>query len=305
MRTRYDYTKRRWSRRPDNVGINGLQIVCNGLGPNTICNDPTYIEANLSACTNNNTKKNCERTLKHGYESNNDLCKNKVNFKNVKPNINNMKPGCYVKTPNGCPKKNWSAKKWTRDKRGERYKASGKIMNNCVNIRKKDYQNWCGTKNIKMKFVAVSNAISNIPGNNYSNQEFFNLIWEAYTLANINNPKQRNKINIKRNLENLMSKLFTIACKIKNINSIDFNIENCLSKGKNNFAKSTWFNNIIFASKQCDKKNSIDKFLCNEFNKYMKYLITYARKVKYNINYSENKCNNQIYYNELIQNGPC
>lgn len=178
-------------------------------------------------------------------------------------------------------------------------------MNNCVNIRKKDYQNWCGTKNIKMKFVAVSNAISNIPGNNYSNQEFFNLIWEAYTLANINNPKQRNKINIKRNLENLMSKLFTIACKIKNINSIDFNIENCLSKGKNNFAKSTWFNNIIFASKQCDKKNSIDKFLCNEFNKYMKYLITYARKVKYNINYSENKCNNQIYYNELIQNGPC
>ena len=62
-------------------------------------------------------------------------------------------PGCYVKTPTGCPKGHFSAPDYTRDAGGEAYKNAANDKNTCLVTRKNDYKLWCGKSDITMKFV--------------------------------------------------------------------------------------------------------------------------------------------------------
>jgi hypothetical protein len=63
-----------------------------------------------------------------------------------------LPPGCYVKTPNGCPGQSWEALEWTRDSWGEKHKDADVKEENCTEVRRKDYDSWCGIEDAQMVF---------------------------------------------------------------------------------------------------------------------------------------------------------
>jgi len=74
-------------------------------------------------------------------------------------------PGCYVHTPSGCPKQSYSAYLWTRDEWGEKNRKAGIEEKACTEVRKKDFINWCGAKDIEMRYNSQTKFSFKLRGN--------------------------------------------------------------------------------------------------------------------------------------------
>merc|ERR1711998_603835 len=62
-------------------------------------------------------------------------------------------PGCYVKTPSGCPSQSYNAYSWTQDTWGEEHRNAGAFESQCMDTRKSEYNSWCGASDTVMKFI--------------------------------------------------------------------------------------------------------------------------------------------------------
>ena len=90
-----------------------------------------------------------------GYETYNDEsnCESaRLQAQQAPPPPPPTTPGCYVYTNDTCPKQSFNNKgKWFYDKWGANNKAADESDENCE-IRKNDYNNWCGSTDFIYKF---------------------------------------------------------------------------------------------------------------------------------------------------------
>lgn len=148
-------------------------------------------------------------------------------------------------------------------------------------------------------------SIGSAPGDNYKNQDFFTLIWEAYELQKINGANSRNKRKNKGMMERMMSEIYKTACMIRGQRDDYYDTKKCLRSISKNYNKPRWYEHVSYASEQCDKDKTVDYSLCKRFKSNMKVLLKLARQVLYNTNYAENGCHNFEHYGRLTRTGPC